>query len=96
MVICKCGLAVLLYAIVLFKFFIMPKPQLLIFKKEDIQKLMEHNPDKIVVRSVIEEAILKDGTTAGVVKIYADAMQQGNREPLATITGCPNPPCEPY
>ena len=73
----------------------MPNQLLLIFKKDDIQKLLDHNPDKIVVRSTIEEAVLKDGTLAGVVKVYADAMQQGNREPLATIIGCPCPPCDP-
>jgi hypothetical protein len=65
----------------------------LIFKKDDMQKLMDHNPDKIVVRSTIEEATLNSGEKAGVVRVYADAMQGGNPEPLTTIRGCPNPPC---
>lgn len=74
----------------------MPNHLLLIFKKEEMQHLLNQNPDKIVVRSTFEEAILEGGGKAGVVKVYADAMQKGNPKPLATITGCPNPPCEAF
>lgn len=64
---------------------------LLIFTKEKIQELMGHEPDKIVVRSAIEQGTLNSGEPVGVVRVYADAMQGGNV--LATVVGCPNPPC---
>jgi len=73
----------------------MPDQLILIFTKEKIQDLIDRNPDKIVVRSTIEEGKLAGGESVGVVRVYADAMQNGNPEPLLTITGCPRPPCEP-
>lgn len=65
----------------------------LIFTKESIQLLMDQDPDKIVVRSTIEEAVLDTGKKAGVVKVYADAMRIGEPAPIVTVEGCPNPPC---
>jgi len=71
----------------------MPNELILIFKKDDIVSLIETNPDKIVVRSYIEEATLDNGEKVGVVRVYADAMRNEEPEPLATIVGCPSPPC---
>lgn len=65
----------------------------LIFTAEKIKTLLEANPDKIAVRATIEEATLNDGTKAGVVKVYADAYVKGKSGPVATVPGCPVPPC---
>lgn len=62
-----------------------------IFSAGKVEELLKYSPDKIVVRSTIEEAILQDGSKAGVVKVYADAVKDGNV--LGTISGCPDPPC---
>lgn len=67
----------------------------LIFTKDNMQKLMDANPDKIVVRTTIEEATLQDGNKAGVVRVWADARQKGVSEALVTVPGCPDPPCAP-
>ena len=63
----------------------------LIFSAQRMQELMDQSPDKIVVRSIIEEGRLDSGESVGYVKVSADAMQGGNV--LATIEGCPVPPC---
>ena len=65
----------------------------LVFTAEKIKTLLEANPDKIAVRFTIEEAKLEDGTKAGVVKVYADAYVKGKPGPVATVPGCPVPPC---
>ena len=64
---------------------------ILIFSAEGIQELLSQSPDKIVVRSSIEEGRLDTGEAVGYIKVFADAMQGGNV--LATIEGCPEPPC---
>lgn len=71
----------------------MPNPLEQIFSAEKMQELLNHKPTKIVVRTTVEEAVLDTGAKAGVVKVYADAWVAGRAEPVATITGCPNPPC---
>ena len=71
---------------------IMPNELVLVFPKDKMQSLLDVNPDKIIVRSAIEEARLDNGEMVGVVRVYADAVQGGNV--LATIDGCPVPPCE--
>ena len=71
----------------------MPNELILIFTKENMQELLDKSPDKIVVRTTIEEGRLDSGESVGYVKVYADAMQEGNPEPLHTIIGCPRPPC---
>ena len=63
----------------------------LIFSAKRMQELMEQNPDKIVVRSTIEQERLGSGEEVGVIGVYADAVQIGNVS--ATIEGCPIPPC---
>jgi hypothetical protein len=71
----------------------MPNELVLVFSAEKIKSLLEANPDKIAVRSTIEEATLNDGSKAGVVKVYADAYVKGKAGPVATVSGCPVPPC---
>ena len=63
----------------------------LIFTKSNIQELMDKDPEKIVVRTTIEEGRLDSGEMVGVVRVFADAMRSG--EVLQTVTGCPKPPC---
>ena len=70
----------------------MPNELVLIFTRENMQELMDRDPDKIVIRSVIEEGKLDSGEYVGVVRVFADAMQNGTV--VATVGGCPNPPCE--
>lgn len=66
---------------------------LFIFKAEDIQRLVEAKSDFIVVRSFLESVVLADGSKAGALRVYADAVNKGKGEPLESIQGCPNPPC---
>ena len=72
----------------------MPDQLILIFSREKIQELMDKNPDKIVVRTTIEEGRLDTGESVGYVKVIADAVITGSPEPLHTVTGCPVPPCD--
>lgn len=73
----------------------MPNQLMQIFSAEKMQELFRYNPTQIVVRTTIEEAVLEGGAKAGVVKVYADAYVKGKSGPVATITGCPCPPCDP-
>lgn len=66
---------------------------LFIFKTEDVQRLVETKSDYIIVRSFLESVVLADGSKAGALRVYADAVNKGKTEPLETIQGCPNPPC---
>lgn len=71
----------------------MPNELKLMFSPSDVQTLLDEEPDKIVVRLKLEEATLSDSSKAGVLKVYADAHRTNNSTPLATINGCPEPPC---
>ncbi|HEX8315082.1 MAG TPA: hypothetical protein VF609_08820 [Flavisolibacter sp.] len=64
-----------------------------IFGKDRIEELLSLKPDKIVVTTTLEEAVLKDGSNAGVVQVTAFAMRAGSDEPLGSVGGCPMPPC---
>jgi hypothetical protein len=71
----------------------MSHKQVFIFKREEMQKLMDLKSDKIIIRSSIEEGQLNSGEKVGVVRVFADAVNEGSEEPVATIPGCPKPPC---
>lgn len=64
----------------------------LIFRPEEIQQLLDYNPAKIIVRSILEEGRLEGGERVGYVQVFADATTE-NGEVLGTIGGCPKPPC---
>ena len=64
-----------------------------IFGKEQIEELLALSPDRIVVTSTLEEAVLSDGSKAGAVRVTAFAMRDGSNEPLGSVGGCPTPPC---
>lgn len=63
------------------------------FKADEIQKLMELGPDRIVVRTSIQSGILSNGESVGYLLVEADAMKDGDDKPLGTVGGCPCPPC---
>ncbi|HEY0040809.1 MAG TPA: hypothetical protein VGB71_09110 [Flavisolibacter sp.] len=63
----------------------------LIFNPDDIQQLLNRNPEKIVVRSILEEGRLESGERVGYVRVFADAVIDG--EVVDTVGGCPRPPC---
>jgi hypothetical protein len=64
-----------------------------LFRREEMQKLMEAGTDFIVVKASLQEAILQDGKKAGVMNVMAEAVNKGNSEPVAKVDGCPIPPC---
>lgn len=64
-----------------------------VFKAEDIRKLLETDPDKILVRTSLESGTLEDGSRAGYVVVKADAVKDGEERTLETVDGCPVPPC---
>ena len=65
-----------------------------VFRKDEIQQLLDLNPDKIVVRTSLEGGELADGRSVGYLIVEADAMMDGSEEPLGTVGGCPTPPCQ--
>ncbi len=65
----------------------------LIFKTEDIKRLIAEDTEFIVVRSFIESVVLKDGSKAGAVRVFADAMKKGQPGAEFSVSGCPWPPC---
>lgn len=64
-----------------------------VFRAEEIQKLLELNPDKIVIRTSLEGGVLAGGESIGYLIVEADAMKDGSNDPLGTVGGCPKPPC---
>lgn len=72
---------------------LMPNNLEFIFKTEDMKKLIEANTDFIVVHSYLESVVLDNGSKAGALRVYAEAVNKGKIEALASVEGCPNPPC---
>lgn len=64
-----------------------------VFRGEDMKRLLQRDPDFIVVVSHLEAAVLQDGSKAGVVKVRADAVNKSIDEAVESIEGCPIPPC---
>ena len=65
-----------------------------IFKPEDLQRLLDSKPKKVVVHAYLEEGRLDNGQGIGYVKVYAKG--KGNTVVGAleeTVDGCPVPPC---
>lgn len=71
----------------------MPNELRFIFKTEDLKRLVDEGTDYIVVRSFLESVVLKDGSKAGALRVYADAVSKGKRKLLSSVEGCPHPPC---
>jgi hypothetical protein len=64
-----------------------------IFKPEDLQRLLDQKPNKVVIRSILEEGILENGQRVGYVKVYAEGKTTIEGTMLETVPGCPDPPC---
>lgn len=66
-----------------------------IFKADEMRKLLDGNPDLVVVRSRIEAGVLKEGQKVGYVKVWADGVWKDKPGATMQINGCPEPPCTP-
>jgi hypothetical protein len=66
---------------------------LFIFKSEDIRRLLEEGSEYIVIRSYLEAVELNDGSKAGALRVYADAIDKGEQKSQKSVEGCPVPPC---
>ena len=66
---------------------------LFIFKSEDMRRLLEAGTDYVVIRSYLESVVLQDGSKAGALRVYADAVNKGKDGALDSVPGCPVPPC---
>lgn len=64
-----------------------------VFKADDMRKLLESNPDKIIVRTSLEGGVLSDGKKVGYVNVEAEAVNEDEEKSLGKIGGCPVPPC---
>ncbi len=62
----------------------MTNQSVVVFKQKALQTLMDLKPDNIIIRTVVEAGVLQDGSKAGVVNVYADAMREGDPKPLGT------------
>ena len=65
----------------------------LYFKRDDIQYLLNQNPDYFLVRVNVETGEIS-GKKVAVMVVYADAFRK-NEPVLASREGCPVPPCVP-
>jgi len=67
-----------------------------IFKPEDLQRLLDSKPKKVVVRAVLEKAKLDTGKEVAYVKVYAESKGNTIEGTMGeTVPGCPEPPCDP-
>ena len=64
-----------------------------IFRREELQRLLEANTEFIVIKSYLEEATLQDGSKAGVLRVKAEAVSSSEKLVTASVAGCPTPPC---
>ena len=64
-----------------------------IFKPEDLQRLLDTKPKKVVIRSILEEGKLENGQRVGYVKVYAEGKITIEGTMGETVQGCPDPPC---
>jgi len=63
------------------------------FTKEDIVSLFEQNADLVIVNVAYELVDDKDGIKRAALAATADGIKSGSAQPLATVSGCPMPPC---
>lgn len=64
-----------------------------IFKTEDMQRLLDTKPGKVVCVVSLEEATTEAGKKVGALKIIARGPQAANLGEFE-IEGCPRPPCQ--
>ncbi|RYZ27892.1 MAG: hypothetical protein EOO10_11295 [Chitinophagaceae bacterium] len=66
-----------------------------IFKPEDLQRLLDSKPKKVVIRAILEDGKLDNGQRVGYVKVYAEGKSMIEGTMGETVPGCPVPPCDP-
>ncbi len=66
-----------------------------IFKPEDLQKLLDEKPEKVVVSCYLVEETTKDGSKVGAMKVWADGTWTKSKKGIrgSGVPGCPIPPC---
>ena len=64
-----------------------------VFKPEDLQRLLDQKPQKVIVRSVLEEGKLDNGQSVGYVRVYAEGKSTVEGTTFEIVPGCPDPPC---
>lgn len=62
-----------------------------IFRPEQLQALINENPEKILFTTSLAEEVLKSGEKVSVLRIEATSIVGSAR--TLTIMGCPIPPC---
>jgi hypothetical protein len=62
-----------------------------IFRPEQLQALINQNPEKILFTTSLVEEVLKSGEKVSVMRIEATSIVGSAR--TLTVGGCPVPPC---
>jgi hypothetical protein len=62
-----------------------------IFRPEQLQALINQNPEKILMTTSLVEEVLKSGEKVSVLRIEATSIIGSAR--TLTVAGCPVPPC---
>jgi hypothetical protein len=69
-----------------------------VFSGAELKKITDRNPDKVLFTITVEEAVTKDGTKVGALKIQATPTFKGSKKKLmdsgSGTSGCPIPPCQ--
>ena len=65
-----------------------------VFKPEDLQKLLNEKPEKVIVSCFLVEETTKDGRKVGAMHAWADGAGKGKSIVAGDgAPGCPVPPC---
>jgi hypothetical protein len=64
-----------------------------IFRPEQLQALINQNPEKILFTTSLVEEVLKSGEKVSVMRIEATSIVGSAR--TLSVMGCPCPPCNP-
>src|SRR5258706_15753461 len=71
-----------------------------LFRPEDLQRLLDQNPDQIVITCGLESETTISGEKVGAFKVRARSAFKEARPEVSgvlnfSIPGCPVPPCDP-
>ena len=69
-----------------------------VFKPEELQKLLDEKPKKIIVSCYLVEETTQDGRKVGAMHAWADGVGKSDKGAKASgvpngVPGCPIPPC---
>ena len=72
-----------------------------LFRPEDLKRLLDQNPDQIVITCGLESEITQSGEKVGVFKVKARSSFKEARPEVSgvlnfSVPGCPIPPCEEH